>query len=453
MSGESDAQNRQTVVSFLKSQKRFLLVLGILTLLIRGGVLIALNDRLNDDIDAYLAIAEEIAAGNGFSGPGGSAPTAYRPPLYPFLLAVALWGPGTWGIAVLHLVLGLGTVLLTWRLGSRLGFETAGRWAAVLIAFDPLLVQYSAQPMTETLCAFLAVLALFLMVPMPASFRQGILLGVVLGLCILSRPTFLAFAGLAFVVWVFRFRRVVEVMGFALLGMLLTVSPWMIRNAIVFGEPRIATTHGGYTLLLGNNSVFYREVVEAPLGTTWDGESLGRWQASLEQEMKALGLETEPERDRYLARKARRHIAENPGLFLRACGLRFLRFWNVFPPETALGAVKTLWNNTCRTLGLPWESAANAISQAVRWSVVLFYALVLGSFMMGLARLEREEWSRWWPLVLLIFCFCAVHLVYWSNTRMRAPVMPAVVCLAVRAWIRHPPKQFEQANKTFPAKA
>jgi hypothetical protein len=27
-----------------------------------------------------------------------------------------------------------------------------------------------------------------------------------------------------------------------------------------------------------------------------------------------------------------------------------------------------------------------------------------------------------------------VHLIYWSNTRMRAPVMPAVVLLAVRAW-------------------
>jgi hypothetical protein len=221
-----------------------------------------------------------------------------------------------------------------------------------------------------------------------------------------------------------------------LMGLLLAVLPWGIRNAVAIGEFRLTTTHGGYTLLLGNNPVFYREVVEAPLGTTWKAESLANWQASLEEEMKNTDPEvkTEPQRDRWMARKARQHIAENPGLFLRASGLRFLRFWSVFPPESALDAVETFWEKVCRKLRLPWEQASETIGRVAGWSVAVFYAGIIGSFLIGLVRLDRAQWSLWWPLVLMILCFSAAHLIYWSNTRMRAPVMPAVVLLAVSAW-------------------
>ena len=38
-----------------------------------------------------------------------------------------------------------------------------------------------------------------------------------------------------------------------------------------FGLPIVTTTHGGYTLLLGNNPAYYDEVVSQPLGVVWDG--------------------------------------------------------------------------------------------------------------------------------------------------------------------------------------
>jgi 4-amino-4-deoxy-L-arabinose transferase-like glycosyltransferase len=427
-------------VTLLKTEKHFLILLVILTIIIRGGVLIASYQRLSEDTDAYLGIAKQIAAGEGFSSPGSNQPTAFRPPLYPLLLALAILGPGSLGIAILHLILGVATVLLTWRLGLRLNLGSGAKWAACLIAFDPLLVQYSTLPMTESLCAFLAVLALNLMVPLPESKWKLAGLGIVLGLCIVSRPTFLAFGALAILIWIVqeRNRGVIKAAPWAaIVGMLLTVSPWMIRNALVIGEPRITTTHGGYTLLLGNNPVFYREVVEAPWGTTWEGESLARWQASLETEIKAAdpAVKTEPERDRWMARRARTHISENPGLFLKASGLRFLRFWNVFPPKTALDTIAKTWKQGCQNLGLPaWERASGIVARIASGAIGLFYAAIIGSFAVGLFRLNREEWKTWCPLVLLIACFCAVHLIYWSNTRMRAPVMPAIVLLAVRAW-------------------
>ena len=47
--------------------------------------------------------------------------------------------------------------------------------------------------------------------------------------------------------------------GLLALTIVLVLSPWMIRNLLVFGEPVWTTTHGGYTLALANNPVYYRE--------------------------------------------------------------------------------------------------------------------------------------------------------------------------------------------------
>ncbi len=415
-------------VSEWRTHWRTLIGLFLLTVLVRGGAIAVQPERLNDDIDGYRGIAEQAAAGRGFSNPETGKPTAFRPPLYPlFLAGIFAAGGGNLGIGLLHGILGLGTVFLTWRLGLRLNLKTGAHWAAIAIAIDPLLLQYSTVPMTETLCAFLAVWGLFLITPLPASRWKKLAAGVVLGLCALSRPTFFVFAVPAWAIWVWRTRRsegLVASPWLAGLGLFLTVLPWGIRNALVLGQFRVTTTHGGYTLLLGNNPVFYREVIEAPWGTTWQGESLASWQASLEEEMKKAQppVKSEIERDRWLAQRARRNIADQPELFLRSCGLRFVRFWNVLPPDSARRSVVKLWERGCRFVGLAtWASAADGVTGLVTALVGLFYGAIFLSFVVGLFRLRKAEWSCWWPLVLMIAAFCAVHLVYWSNTRMRAP--------------------------------
>src|SRR5205814_9425431 len=50
------------------------------------------------------------------------------------------------------------------------------------------------------------------------------------------------------------------------------MSPWAIRNYRVFGKPVVTTTHGGYTLLLGNNSSFYEWLERDETGLPWDAE-------------------------------------------------------------------------------------------------------------------------------------------------------------------------------------
>ena len=81
-----------------------LLGLVVLAVAVRGGVLLATPDALSADPDGYRRVAENLLEHGCFGH--GQTPTAYRPPLYPLVLApcVACGEYGRLAVAVLHLV-------------------------------------------------------------------------------------------------------------------------------------------------------------------------------------------------------------------------------------------------------------------------------------------------------------------------------------------------------------
>ncbi len=392
-------------------------------------------ERLNVDRDAYLAISEQLSLGHGFSSDARAIPTAYRPPLYPLILAGLRCLPMQLpvAIAVLHLSLAVGTVVLTLRVGDALGLGKLRFLAAGIVALDPLLIHYCVQPMTETTCAFLVTWCLLSFVRLfqgDHSWRRQAQAGVALGLAALCRPTVWAFAVLMAVAFAVRAivrpseLRTTGVRPFlgrlpwtTCLAAVLVVAPWAVRNAIVFGRPIVTTTHGGYTLLLGNNAVFYREVVRGPWGTVWGGESLSAWQHSLEADLRASGIAPadEIERDRQLAAQARYTITHDPATFVQACWLRARRFFNI----------------------TPLTSGDASLPSFVLFAVGGFNAIVLLTAALGTLRLRRLRNLGWVPVLFVLTSFVLVHLVYWSNARMRGPVAPAIALLAAAALRRH----------------
>jgi 4-amino-4-deoxy-L-arabinose transferase-like glycosyltransferase len=429
------------------SRRETALIAGLLlgALLLRTATVVVQFDKLAVDRDGYLGIAHSLADGNGYSSAphnsGEPQPTAYRPPLYPLVLAgIFRLSADEVGIAALQILLGTLTVLLTFLAGRRLGLGRAAYFAAGLVACDPLLLQYSALPMTETLCTFLVTLLLTMLVHSlhPTGDHESssdselsaagnpsqlnlTLIGGLFGLCLLCRPTIAVFGLFGLLWWLaidVRNRSIPPLNLWPVaLAAAVVVAPWMIRNQLVIGRPTPATTHGGYTLLLGNNPVFYHEVVEQPWGTVWDtaaeDHAQAFWLTGVEAALdEDLGdrANDEPSRDRWMYRRACRNIADEPGLFLRACGLRFVRFWNVIPLGPAREAVPPL----------------------IVACVGLFYALELFAFLLGTITLMRKRSSSWCCLLLVIAAFSLVHLFFWSNMRMRAPVIPAIALIAMQ---------------------
>lgn len=417
----------------------------VVALLARGIVCYLNFDQFKKDPDAYIAIASTLAETNVFGltrADGSPKPTAFRPPLYPYLLSWFCWSEELSNISVacLHTMLGAATCLCTFGIALRLLPRSGDRllpiFASLLVMLDPILLQQSTLVMTETLATAISSFAILLAtyffcgkIESESRIGSGVLLGVVMALAYLCRPTFLVWSvlltGLAFLRhasnWKIKVIRaaVVSVPVLAVLG------AWTIRNNRVMGRPIWATSHGGYTLLLANNPSFYDYLQEGRFGFAWDAESfflahanrfggdpnteafwLKDW-SDTDIQQAPIGMR-EYEDDRICYDAARATIDREPSMFAWSCLVRLCRLWSPVPHRT------------------PGRGLAPIV--AVGTYYFLFYiAVVVGVFRLG----KNVCKPGWWPVWTLAITLSCVHAVYWSNLRMRAPVIPAMVVLAV----------------------
>ncbi len=194
------------------------------------------------------------------------------------------------------------------------------------------------------------------------------------------------------------------------------VTPWVVRNWKILGSPVLTTTHGGYTLLLGNNDAYFQQVAARPLLEEWRDRAPDRFQQSwFQQLVSEMDREVGPgagelAQDRWMYRRAWADISANPRLFLRACVLRCAEFWNVIPLS-------------------PSRSGTSAV---LVWGTCAGYTIELTLFVVGVVSLLRRWDDRWALLLVLILNFSLVHLLYWSNMRMRAPLVPLIAVIASR---------------------
>ncbi len=455
-------------------------VVLIVAVIVRAGVLWGVPGGLAEDVDSYAAVADNLLH-HGVFGYGDRA-TAFRPPLYPILLATCRSTGLPWigSAGAAHLLLALATVALSIGLARRLGLGEQAWIAGLLVICDPILLFHSRLLMTETLSAALVTAALWMATEAarrstgPAWFLAGVLLG----LNALTRPTFLPWIAVAVAVvlivgqhaacaeclpprpgerrsarlfpstWAWREAALTA------LGALAVLSPWAARNAILFGRPILGTTHGGYTLYLANNPDYYAYLWAGRRDRVWDSATFDRhWK----DELHAAHVTDEPAADRLAYSLARRTIATQPGTFLRACVQRLASFWGVLPHDV-----------------LGEESVSR---RAARYLVAVFYtiefvAAICGTWSLFVGR--REGWhgaghpphrpdpaeagSRgggregkiavYWAAAAVLILTLA-HLFYWTNMRMRAPIMP-VIAIAAAAGMRLPVKPF--APLSFRAK-
>ena len=411
------------------------------SLVIRGAVLLLRAGELDADPDDYRLLAESFRESGVFgwrdpSYVSGARPTSFRPPLYPTILA-ALASSGqvtATAVAALHWILGAFTVLLTYLIARHLQLGAWSFLAAFTVACDPILLNQSSLVMTETLATFSAGLALYCLVRSAQcpTLVLALLSGGSLGLATLCRPSFLPWVGLACLVLLgtrATWRSAPVALGLAL-GWGLVLSPWIAHNYDSFGRATASTTHGGYTLLLGNNPLFY-DYLAAGGNKMWDAREFNQawelrrfsdsptdelWRRLAEHpERYARGgapiARNEFEDDRFAYRLALHYIVQQPGMFAVACRVRVGRLWQLVPLR--------------RHQQESWRV------QALRTAVGCWYAGLFVLAFYGAVRLKQELLrSPWLWGVLLMLSLTAVHAFYWSNMRMRAPLEPFVCLLA-----------------------
>jgi 4-amino-4-deoxy-L-arabinose transferase-like glycosyltransferase len=192
---------------------------------------------LRFDENYYFPLAEGIAGGVYQDG------YIIRPPLYPLFLAGAfkILGTGFGGVLLINSIVRGAVVAGVAFLGRKYVSGLAGLVGAFLLAVYPLLIWTYTRFITEVLYIPLFLLSFFVLERAVRSERSSdmVIAGVFSGLATLARSTSLFFT-VVIAIWLVirksrsgRFsRRNFASAGLLLFMLLVTISPWTIRNAI-----------------------------------------------------------------------------------------------------------------------------------------------------------------------------------------------------------------------------
>lgn len=283
---------------------------------------------LKDDLQ-YNVIAGNLLGGKGFSYDSVN-PTAARGPVYPAFLAAIyfLFGQNHSAARLVQAVVASINCLFVYLIAKKLYNHAIGLFAALLMSIYPSTIGYTGLLYSETLSACLvsASILLFIVSRKKSKFGLFVVTGVFLGLTVLCYPKFilLPFVLVLFGLWSNNLSRKYILLGGLILGTVLTLSFWTIRNFIVFRKIIPVSVGVGtslwYSTLPEDYTEWYFE--KEPLKS----EMIKLYpvlQGPAEQHDFLFSVNT----NEIFAQKARMNIKNNPGLFVWLSAKRFFRQW------------------------------------------------------------------------------------------------------------------------------
>jgi 4-amino-4-deoxy-L-arabinose transferase-like glycosyltransferase len=373
------------------------------------------------DPATYDTVAWNLARGAGFSldGAGGVYPTAFVPPLLPWITSLLYRAVGHdyFAAVLLGCVIGSLVPLLLAGFATRMFGSSTGRLAGWLAVVHPLLVFFCGHLLTETPFTVMLLLALLLSAEWVKTPRSGRAFGtgIAWGLAALTRPTALALpllvAAWAWVPLGFALpaRSRLRQIALLLLGLAITVGPWTLRNALVMHAFVPVTTGAGGALLVGNNAEAWADPA------TRGGGSNHLWDELVRTEYRGL---SETETDvRARARTVvflREHFSEWPAM----AAAKAARFWRL---SSDTGAARG-----ARWVAPPLQNLARALDPLFLWSVVV---LPLALWGLGLSLRGPRRWFQSLSLWVVLY-FTWLGVVFFGSLRMRVPIEPLVVLFA-----------------------
>lgn len=436
------------------------LILRLIPVILARGLGIGLDDMFQYDM-----LARSIVAGNGFRwyaqddlnqlasfvdfdlstvqeyDPVRGIPTSFRAPLYPTFLAAVYFFSGTgfsrFFAARLAQAILLGAPLapLTYLVARRLFARRLGegkvregvrsaraaRIAAWIVACYPMLLVYPLGLGTEN-PFFLLVLLVFLFLlqtrERPSKFNF-LLSGFFLGLAALTRSVILPFAGLA-VLWMWFSLKQKRGAILTAVVLMLTISPWVMRNSLLHHKLTGIETSMGYNLYLGYHPRGNGSFVFGP-------------------SLDLLTILDDAERDRIGTQKAIEFINAQPERFIPLAVNRLGFFFGL--EKRVL--IYFYSNNIVGYIPLPLLLTISAI-------LLLPFVFISISAVLGIAFL------RWRPehilLGLLFISYALPHIFILSEDRFHLTLVPYIAILAAQFWVNGFRVLFARWNESLTGK-
>jgi hypothetical protein len=231
---------------------------------LRVALMARFASPLNPELWEFGKIATNLVRTGVYAFHTPGVPSAYMPPGYPLLIAAlyATLGIGKLAhlaLAVLLLAFEVAIPFLIAHLARLIWGARAGRIALLLALFWPQFLLLSGRLHSLPISMATLLLALVVLWGRPLSLGRAALCGLLIGIYGLFRMELAALAPVllyAVLALVEPLRATIgrRVAALCVLGAVaaLVVSPWLIRNFLVFDRVLVGTS-GGYNLLRGHN--------------------------------------------------------------------------------------------------------------------------------------------------------------------------------------------------------
>jgi len=211
---------------------------------------------------AFGRVARSLVQGHGYGNTfADTGSSALMPPVYSYLLAgiFRVFGVYTTAsilvAAALNCVLSVLTCLPVYLIALRGFGERTARWSGWAWALSPYGIYFSADWLWST-CPVTLLLAILFLLSMRleerVQLRYWVGFGVLGGVAALTEPVVLAVVPMLALLSTYRLRRIVPGLT-ALVCMALAMSPWIVRNYLVFHKFIPVRDGYGLELYLGNS--------------------------------------------------------------------------------------------------------------------------------------------------------------------------------------------------------
>jgi len=342
----------------------------------------------------------------------------FKPPLYPYLLALTygLWGHNLPAVFFLQTLVGIGSCLLVLAVGRCVFSPRIALGGALACALLPILPFFELQLLAETVTTFLTLLALLLVLTGTrqagtVSLGRLALAGLVLGIAALGRPNLMLLPPVL-AVWLCLRRNGPgraqasrprwQAAAILLAGAALAISPVTLRNARVGDAFVPVCANFGVNLWTGHHQGS-DGTSPVPVGIEWDDLQLRCRQAGAGSPVASSG---------FLAREAFREILADPG---RAAALLLKKI-------TVLVSAQEVRNN----IGATFLAEEQGVFLLARWWPGFWLLGPLAALGLWLSR----RWPRGEILWLYLVTMAVSVLPFFVNARFRTPLLPVLALFA-----------------------